>query len=328
MKCEIIAEIAQGYEGNPKLAELLVRGAIATNADAVKIQLVLADELCVPTYPYYDFFKSLEMGESVWNDLVQRVHDAGKKIYFDVYGSGSLALARNLGADGIKISTTDFYNLPLIKQAFNDFDTVFVSTGGVPVEDIDQLLELRPRPKYLTLMHGFQAEPTETADNNLARIETMRARYSDVGVGFMDHSVGSQDDSISLPLIALGLGATCIEKHITLDYSLQIEDYISALSIDRFGEFVRLFRSLEPALGSPDLTLTDKEIAYKQRAGKVVVASNDLPKGTVLGENHLAMKRVSTTPLVGHYHRVDLLIGKTLGASVAVDGPINTGMIQ
>ena len=60
MRTEIIAEIAQGYEGNPKLAELLVKGAIVANADSIKLQLVFADELCVPTYPYYDLFKSLE----------------------------------------------------------------------------------------------------------------------------------------------------------------------------------------------------------------------------------------------------------------------------
>ena len=81
MKTEIIAEIAQGYEGNPKLAELLVKGAIVAKADAVKIQLVFADELCVPTYPHYDLFKSLEMDEEVWIRLENSVHEAGKNLF-------------------------------------------------------------------------------------------------------------------------------------------------------------------------------------------------------------------------------------------------------
>ncbi|TAL62954.1 MAG: NeuB family protein, partial [Legionella sp.] len=123
MKTEIIAEIAQGYEGNPTLARLLVKGALVANADAIKIQLIFADELCVPTYPYFDLFKSLEMDEKVWVELVDITHKAGKQIYFDVYGERSLALAHKLNADGVKISTTDFYNIPLFTQAATHFDT-------------------------------------------------------------------------------------------------------------------------------------------------------------------------------------------------------------
>lgn len=328
MKTEIIAEIAQGYEGNPKLAELLVKGAVIANADSVKIQLVFADELCVPTYPYYDLFKSLEMSVEVWMGLVKRVHEAGKRIYFDVYGDRSLAIAHSLGADGVKISTTDFYNLPLIKQAFAGFDNVFVSTGGVPVEDLDEMMNMRALPKKLTLMHGFQAEPTATADNNLARIATLHARYPGAGIGFMDHSLGAGTEAFQLPLVALGLGVSCIEKHITLDYSLQIEDYISALSVDRFGEFVKMIRAMEPALGSSELLLTSKEIEYKNRAGKVVVASRGLPKGARITESDVAMKRVSTTPPESYYRQVAPVIGKTLLAPLEKDCPFERGAIQ
>jgi N,N'-diacetyllegionaminate synthase len=325
---EVIAEIAQGYEGNVKLAQLLVKGAIAANADAVKIQLVYADELCVPGYPYFDLFRSLEMADEVWSGLVKMVRSSGKRIYFDVYGDRSLALAHKLGADGVKISTTDFYNLPLMQNAFAKFDTVFVSAGGVPIEDLDSMLQRYRTPSKLTLMHGFQAEPTETADNNLARIATLRARYPKVGIGFMDHSVGSGVDAYYLPLVALGLGVSCIEKHITLDYSLEIEDYISALSIDRFGEFVKIIRSMQPALGSPDLTLTGKEIEYKNRAGKVVVADQDLPAGAIISEEDVAMKRVSTTPSEKYFRQVLPLIGRKISAAMAKDSPFNKDQVQ
>lgn len=328
MRTEIIAEIAQGYEGNPKLAELLVKGAVVADADSIKVQLVFAEELCVTTYPYYNLFKSLEMSDEVWMGLVKRVHDAGKHIYFDVYGDRSLSLARGLGADGVKISTTDFYNLPLIKQAFIDFDTVFISTGGTPIEDIDELMTQYALPKKLTLMHGFQAEPTETSDNNLARIATLHARYPGVGIGFMDHSLGSGAEAFHLPLVALGLGVNCIEKHITLDYSLQIEDYISALSVDRFGEFVKTIRAMEPALGSAELSLTSKEVEYKKRAGKVVVASRDLSKGARITERDITMKRVSTTPSESYYRQAAPVIGKILSASLQKDSPFEKEMIQ
>ncbi len=328
MQTEIIAEIAQGYEGNPKLAELLVKGAIVANADSVKLQLVFADELCVPTYPYYALFKSLEMEENVWKNLVKMVHDAGKKIYFDVYGPHSIELAHTLGADAVKISTTDFYNTALIKNAFKKFNKVFVSTGGVPVEDIDELMHTNGLPQHITLMHGFQAEPTVAEDNNLKRIVTLQQRYPKANIGFMDHSLGSSEEAFHLPLIALGLGVSCIEKHITLDYSLEIEDYISALSVDRFGAFVKTIRMIEPSLGSSELTLTAKETDYKKRAGKLAVAKHHLEKGTVITASDIEMKRVSTTPLEDHFPRSENVVGKTLLTALEKDQPFQTSNVR
>lgn len=328
MSVEIIAEIAQGYEGDAKLTELLTKGALAANADAVKLQLVYADELCVPTYPYFGLFKSLEMRDEVWGDVVKNVHSAGKRIYFDLYGERSLTLARKLKVDGVKISTTDFYNHALMEQAFAEFDTAFVSIGGVPIEDVDEMMHRFPLPKKFTLMHGFQAEPTETADNNLARIATLRRRYPEIGIGFMDHSLGSSIEAFYLPLIALGLGVSAIEKHITLDYSLQIEDYISALSVDRFGEFVKIIRAMEPALGHADLSLTSKEIEYKKRAGKVVVARRDLPAGVRIAEGDVVLKRVSVTPSESHYRQVTPVLGKTISVSLKKDCPFEEGFMQ
>ena len=329
MKTEIIAEIAQGYEGDPKLAELLVKGALVAGADAIKIQIVFADELCVPDYPYYDLFKSLEMERSVWEYLVSLVRKQKKRIYFDVFGEGSLALAKRLGADGVKISTTDFYNISLVKQAFRVFDYVILSTGGVPIEELDEVLETCGLPKSLMLMHGFQAEPTMTIDNNLARIDSLRSRYSEIGVGigFMDHTIGSSPEAFHIPLLAIGHGVNCIEKHISLDYSLEIEDYISALSVDRFKQFVSIIRSVEPAVGSSRLSLTTKEIDYKNRASKVVVAKNDLVKGHVLTEEDLVMKRVSTKPSDLYFQKLSPVLGKVLLHSIKMDKPIEKGML-
>lgn len=328
MKVEIIAEIAQGYEGNPKLAELLVKGAIKVNADAVKLQLVYADELCVPTYPYYDLFKSLEMEIDIWISLVDLVHQAEKKIYLDVYGFESLKVALELKVDGVKISTTDFYNFPLIKEVFSSFDTVFLSTGGVPIQDIEDMLKTFATPKNLTLFHGFQAEPTAIADNNLNRISSLKSRFPDVKIGFMDHSLGSDDEAFYLPLLALGLGVHSIEKHISLDYNLEIEDYISALSIDRFKVFVDMIRKMEPALGGAELVLTEKETEYKKKAGKIPVAKNDLKQGEMISASNMVMKRFSTTPSDDYYSRINDVIGKTLGSAIKKDQPFRINNLK
>ncbi len=328
MKVEIIAEIAQGYEGNPKLAELLVKGAVLAEANSVKMQLVFADELCVPTYPYWDLFKSLEMSDEVWEKLIKMVHDAGKLFYFDIYGRQSLELALKYKADGVKISTTDFYNTPLIKSVFAKFSRVILSTGGVPFEDVKSLIQSNVLPKHLTLMHGFQAEPTEIADNNLMRIKTMMAEFPGIDIGFMDHSLGSDDEAFHLPLMALGQGVSCIEKHISLDYKLEIEDFISALSIDRFFAFVKLIRKMEPALGSKELTLTTKETEYKKRAGKLAVAKHDLGINSIITDGDIEMKRVSTILSEGHFPKLDMVIGKTLIKSIKKNEPFDVSLLK
>ena len=85
MPIEIIAEVAQGYEGNLKLAELLTIGSIRSGADSVKFQLVYADELAVPSYEYYELFKSLEMRDEEWKSIISEIHKNHRKIYFDKF---------------------------------------------------------------------------------------------------------------------------------------------------------------------------------------------------------------------------------------------------
>ena len=245
-----------------------------------------------------------------------------------MYGDRSINLAKELEVDGVKISTTDFYNFPLLKEAFANFDNVYVSTGGVPTEDIDEMVNMNDLPSNLVLMHGFQDEPTNIENNNLARIATLRNRYPDVGIGFMDHSLGSEEEAFNLPLIALGMGVRCIEKHITLDYSLQIEDYISALSVDRFKKFVSMIHTMEPSLGSSELKLTSEEIDYKNRAGKVAVAIRNLKKGERITEDDIAMKRVSTSPSDEYYQQIASIIGKSILSSLKKDEPFRKKLIK
>jgi N,N'-diacetyllegionaminate synthase len=327
MTVEIIAEIAQGYEGNEKLAELLVKGALASGADAVKLQIIFADELCIPSYPYYELFKSLEMRYEVWEKLVEMTHAANLKIYFDVYGDKSVGLAFNLHADGVKISTTDFYNFKLRDKVFDSFDRIYISIGGIPIKDVDDVVSQLSVGKNLTLMHGFQAEPTPIEENNLARISSLKSRYKSTAIGFMDHTNGELEESYKLPILAIGFGATVIEKHITLDHALNIEDHISALSIDNFKKFTESIRNIERGIGIDSFNPTIAEIDYKARAGKVVVASRDVPFGKEIDHDDVCLKRVSTAPLEGTLSKESLVLGKKVNEMIKANTPILQGMI-
>jgi len=328
-KIEIIAEIAQGYEGNEKLTNLLTKGAIASNADAVKFQLVYADELATPDYKYYPLFKDLEMNKDIWIDICNQIHAAGKKVYFDVFGLYSLDVAKGIGADGVKLSTTEFYNNALFDKAIAKFDTVYLSIGGIPLQDIDQKLSKLSVKQInkICLFYGFQSEPTPLDQNNLNKLGIFKNRYPDFKIGFMDHSDGALDDAYYLPLVAMGMGIDALEKHITLDRELEIEDYVSGVTPSEFIKFVGLVRRFEPVLGLDSLELTKQEEAYRNKATKSVVALTDLKAGDVLTLETVALKRCSK-PITEHsILEIEHALGKTLKVDIKTDSPVAKGDI-
>jgi sialic acid synthase SpsE len=324
-KIEIIAEIAQGYEGNKKLANLLTKGAIASNADAVKFQLVYADELATPDYEYYKLFKDLEMDKGIWIDICSQIHDAGKKVYFDVFGLISLDIAKEVGADGVKLSTTEFYNNALFDQAIAKFDILYLSIGGIPLQDIDQKLSKLNSKQIdkVCLFYGFQSEPTPLNQNNLNKLGIFKIRYPDFKIGFMDHSDGALDDAYYLPLVAMGMGIDAIEKHITLDRELEIEDYISGITPSKFIKFVNLVRRFEPALGFNSLALTSQEYAYRKKATKSVVALCNLKAGDTLALDSIALKRCSIPIGEQSILEIEQALGKVLNTDININSPIS-----
>jgi N,N'-diacetyllegionaminate synthase len=323
-KIELIAEVAQGYEGNEKLAELLTTAAIKSGANSVKYQLVFADELATPDYVWYDLFKSLEMADEVWKDIADRIHDNRLSLYFDIFGKESLKVARAVGADGVKLSTTEFYNVGLIEEAFESFEKVIISVGGIPESDIDDLVEdlLRHHCHKTCLLYGFQAEPTPLNQNNLLKIKTLKEKYPSFGIGFMDHSDGINEDAFNLALVVLGLGVNIIEKHITLDHLIQLEDCVSGLSPDRFYQFSQSLRRYEQALGTPSLKLTPLELEYQKKAVKVVVSTQAIKAGTLLTHDNIALKRTGEDSVGSPIRSLKSVIGHTLSADIEKHSPL------
>lgn len=328
MAVEIIAEAAQGYEGDPTLARLLARAAIRAGADAVKFQLVYADELATPDYQHYRLFRGLEMPREAWASVVRDVHEAKMRCYLDVFGERSLREAHALGIDGVKIHSTDFLNAPLVDQALELMGRVFVSFGGMTLEEFEAFLQRhRITPESpVCFLYGFQADPTAVEQNNLLRLGALQARFPGYRFGFMDHTDGDQAEAMTLPLLALPLGVCCIEKHIGLDRALQLEDYVSALPAERFQAFVRSVRRHEQALGTDRLELTETERAYRQKAIKAVVAHRVLKRGQALTDRDVCLKR-SPRADGASLHRLEDVVGRHLAADVQPDHPITKDLL-
>ena len=328
MSVEIIAEVAQGFEGNPTLALLLARGAVRAGADAVKFQLVYADELATPDYMYYDLFRGLEMKPEAWQDVVDEIKEGGVRLYFDVFGEGSLREAISMGADGVKIHTTEFFNTKLVRQVLDVMPRVYVSLGGISADELEEFIDFHgiSQSQQVFFVYGYQAEPTPLASNNLRRLASLKKRFPDYNFGFMDHADGGSDDAMDLSLVALPFGIKCIEKHISLDRVLQLEDYVSALSPNKFEDFVYKIKYYEDALGSDDLELTELEKEYRHKAMKTVVAVSDLKKGTVINSDDLSLKRVAfTNP--SSFVRIEEVVDQTLVVDVHQNQQITEEML-
>lgn len=320
----IIAEAAQGYEGDATLARLLVRAAAAGGADAVKFQVVYADEFATRAYAYHALFKSLEMPMAAWEAVAAEAKTRGIKLVCDVFGLESLEVALTLGAAGVKVHATDFFNRPVVETALARAPHVYFSAGGIEVSEIEEWLARAgtaalPR---LTMLYGFQAEPTLVGDNHLARLGALRARFPGLGLGFMDHAAGDADDAGWLGALALPFGVSVIEKHITLERSLQLEDYVSAATPTEFVAYVRRIRAAEAALGSAELTLSAAERGYRRKALKVVVAARALPEGTVLTTGDILLLRAPLPDEGEVLRRPEEAVGRRLLRALAAGEPV------
>jgi N,N'-diacetyllegionaminate synthase len=304
----IVAEAAQGFEGSAVKAQLLVRAAAAAGAGAVKFQLVYADELAVPGYQYFDLFRTLEMSDADWRTVADEASRLGIALAFDVYGPRSLALGVALGARAIKIHSTDFFNAALVDAAIATGLDIWFSVGGITLDEIHDFLKVHAvrRPDQLTLLYGFQAEPTAIEDNHLRRLTTLRQTFPSLQLGFMDHADGLSDEAGWLGVLALPFGITVIEKHLTIGRALNLEDAVSALDATDFAAYVRRVRAAERALGDAGVQHTAQEQRYRQRALKTVVAARDIAAGATIGEADVMLKRAAPSDAAPYFRISDV----------------------
>lgn len=293
----IIAEVASGHDGRPDLAIELTRLAAKAGADAVKFQIFRAEELVVRDHPKAEAFRRIEIQPSDWTRIVAAAREAGLRVLADVYDQGSFELAESLGIETYKITTTITGDRDLIRLLAKTGKPLLVSVSGETEEEIAALLELLRAESAgeIVLHHGFQGFPTQIEDTHLRRLAWLRERFR-VPVGFADHCPGEDPICPVLPVVAVGLGATVIEKHLTVDRASRGRDWVSALNPDEFLRMCEWIRAAERALGQPRPALPPSELQYRDAMQKKVVARRALAQGTILTRQHLALKR---TPVAG-----------------------------
>jgi len=319
----IVAEAAQGYEGNKRIVELYVRAAANTAADAIKFQIFYADELALPDYKYYPLFKELELPTEVWAQAVRESHRKGLEFYSDVVGTKSFRMLEAIGVDGYKIHTTNINNISFLKVVARSRKKIFLSTGGCQLDEVDKALNIFDKCRVI-LMHGFQAEPTQLRDNNFNRIRTLSERYNKP-VGVQDHTHGDSELALYIPLVALGAGATVVEKHLTLSRRAEIEDYISALTAEEFASWVKMIKAAYETLGDKQWKLRKKERRYRALCRRMVCSSRDIGKGKIITKSDLILKR---TVIPNVFFEIEEVLGKKAKKFIRKNSAIRKGDVR
>lgn len=209
------------------------------------------------------------------------------------------------------------------------FPMVYFGVGGISFEEIQNFIDrynIKPA-ENVSFIYGFQAEPTPIEKNNILKLKTLMNSFAGFNFGFEDHTVGSDKYSLILPLLSLPLGVYCIEKHLTLDRILGLEDSISALTPIEFSELVANIRMAESALGKGTSDLSTAEKGYRKKVLKVVVSKTDMSKGQEIKKESLLLRRVENVNEPAIYRKEDI-IGRKLKVNLVKYDQITKEMVS
>jgi len=242
-----VAEAGSAHGGDLARGLELVDAAVEAGADAVKFQIIFADEIVHPRtgtirlpggeVPIYERFRQLERDEGFFARLKQAAERRGILFLASVFGPRSLELLRRLGAEAVKIASPELNHLPLLDLVAASGLPAILSTGVSTLGDIERALSRCPGS---ALLHCVTAYPAPESQYNLRLIPALRAAFG-VPVGVSDHSL----DPVLVPAAAAALGACLVEKHLTLQRAGGGLDDPIALEPEAFASMVRGLRELE-----------------------------------------------------------------------------------
>lgn len=325
---EIVAEVANSHQGDPKQALNLALQALDAGADAVKFQVYFAHELMVQSHPRFAHFEKQSFSREVWETLIPAVKSHGGRVYCDVFGMDAFAIATDLGADGFKIHSSDLSNQALFQKLVRLSTTrVFLSTGGSTAREIAYAINQLGKNHRPVLLHGFQSYPTAVEDSNLQRLIWLRDQFGKFAdIGYQDHVDGSDPFAMTLPLLAIAMGAQVIEKHVTLDRAAKGVDYYSSLEPAELKVFISEVRKTKASFGLRPDSFSPAERAYRNTVKKRWVAAEALPAGRILSLSDLVMKRVANDNQDAA--ELEQLIGRHLLRNVAKEEAISRADVR
>ena len=300
----IIAEAGVNHNGRLDLAKALVEAAHRSGVDAVKFQTfktekILTREVGIADYQrqnlgkvesQFDMVKRLELSYADFSDLQAYARNLGILFLSTPDESESLDfLCDNLDLPWLKVGSGEITNLPFIKQIAAKRRPTILSTGMCDLGEVEQAITILREGgcPELVVLHCTTNYPCPPEEVNLHAMNTLRNAFK-VRVGYSDHTLG-----IEVPIAAVALGAEIIEKHFTLDKSMEGPDHAASLDPGEMTEMVRCIRRIEAALGDGIKRPNPSEQTTKLLIRRHIVSLRQLPAGSILSQEDLILKRSS-----------------------------------
>ncbi len=302
-KVIIIAEAGVNHNGNLAMAQEMVRVAKECGADYVKFQTAVPELVISTIAPKAEYQKEttgkeqsqLEMCKAIhlplsdYEGLNALCHEVGIGFMSTPFDLVSIDCLAPLGMDYWKIPSGEITNLPYLRKIAKTGGKVILSTGMSTLNEVKAAVKVLTdnglSRNDITLLHCTTQYPTPYEAVNLRAMDALRT-LGCAGVGYSDHTVG-----IEVPVAAVAMGATVIEKHFTLDKNLPGPDHRASLDPAELKAMVSAIRNVEQSLGNGEKVVADAERGNIEVARKSIVAARAIKKGEVLTEENITVKR-------------------------------------
>lgn len=320
----VIAEAGVNHDGEVDRALALCDAARDAGADAVKFQTFRAEDLVLPGAPtaqyqqrqtgeqdQFAMLRKLELSPAQHERIRDHCAAIGIEFFSTPFSQEAVDLLVALGVRRMKLPSGELTHRALLERACATGLPVLLSTGMATLEEVREALGwargVRGSLAGVTVLHCTSAYPAPDEALNLRAIVTMREALG-LPVGYSDHSLG-----IEAALAAVSLGATVIEKHLTLDRTLPGPDHAASLEPGEFAAMVRGIRRVTAMLGDGVKAPRPEEQDAARVARRSVVAAVDIPAGAVLQAAMLACRRPATGIPPREWDRV---VGRTARAAI------------
>jgi len=302
-KTFIIAEAGVNHNGKLELAYKLIDAAKEAGADAVKFQTFTADNSVTKSAKkagyqnkttdkketQYEMIKKLELNEQQHKKLISYCKNKNIQFLSSPFDFASIELLNKLGINTYKIPSGEIVNLPYLRKIGEYNKRVIISTGMANLGEVESALNVLissgTKKENITVLHCNTEYPTPIEDVNLKAMLTIRNAFN-VKIGYSDHTLG-----IEVPIAAVAMGASIIEKHFTLNKNMEGPDHKTSLEPEELKAMVRAIRNIERALGNGIKKPSPSELKNKPIARKSIVAAKNIKKGEVFTEENITVKR-------------------------------------
>jgi N-acetylneuraminate synthase len=303
MSVFVIAEAGVNHDGEMHVARDLVAAAARAGANAVKFQTFRADQLAAAAAPaaayqvralgreigQRELLRHLELSRAQHLELIEECRRQGIEFLSTPFDAESVDLLMALGVARLKVPSGEITNVPYLRHVAAAGKPVLLSTGMSTLDEVAFALDVLERGgvprRLITLLHCTTEYPTPPQDVNLRAMIAMRTAFG-VDVGYSDHTQGGE-----VAVAAVALGATMIEKHITLSRTRTGPDHQASMEPDEFAAMVKTIRAIEVALGDGVKQPAPGERPNLLPARRSIVAAVAIKQGQVLSAANLTCKR-------------------------------------